>query len=133
MRTEEFERLEAEQGWNPGTTSAEIQNVAVAADKCIKEIFPELDLRGCGCSLCHRLEDEHNKCAQRMECIVEEIREHVAHRTQANVSITIDAADQADFHLPHWAERAKGEASAFQVKTHVVGALMHGHAPRIRN
>jgi hypothetical protein len=150
MRTKELERLEAEQGWNPGTTPHEIQDVAVAADKCIKEIFPELDLRGCRCSLCHRLEDEYNKCAQRMECIAEEIREHVVHRTQERsteyshrkksrdrpdkyVSITIDAADQAYFHLPHWAESDKDEASAFKVKTDVVGALMHHHAPNIRN
>jgi hypothetical protein len=51
-------------------------------------------------------------------------------RPDKYVSITIDAADQADFHLPHWAEHDKDEASAFKVKTHVVGALMHGHAPK---
>jgi hypothetical protein len=44
-------------------------------------------------------------------------------------SITIDAADQSQFHLPHFAEGDKEEAGAYKVKTHVVGALMHGHPP----
>jgi hypothetical protein len=36
------------------------------------------------------------------------------------VSITIDAADQADFHLPHWAESDKYcETSAYKIR-HVV-------------
>jgi hypothetical protein len=44
-------------------------------------------------------------------------------------SITIDAADQSDFHLPHFAEQDKFESSAFKVKTHVVGVLNHGRTP----
>ena len=45
---------------------------------------------------------------------------------QQYASITIDAADQSDFHLP---EADKFTAAAYKVKTPVVGALMHGRAP----
>jgi hypothetical protein len=100
MTTEDFESLEAEQGWNPGMTSAEIQDVAVAVDKLATEIFPELGLHGCRCSLCHRLEDKYNKCAQRMERIAEEIREHIAHRTQARED---QAANQERYAAEFWA------------------------------
>jgi hypothetical protein len=46
-----------------------------------------------------------------------------------HATITIDGADQADFHLPHYAEADKMESSAFKLKTHVVGALIHGRPP----
>ena len=123
MTTEDFERLEAEQGRNTGTTSAEIQDVAVVADEHAKERsafkIPELGLHGCRCSLCHRLEDEYNKCAQRMERIAEELREHIAHVTKAREehaanreryaaefwasgSYKVGGRDSSEYLLPHW-------------------------------
>jgi hypothetical protein len=46
-------------------------------------------------------------------------------------SLCIDAADQSDFHLPHFSERDKRECGAWKVKTHVVAALIHGHPPLV--
>jgi hypothetical protein len=113
--TEDLERLEAEQGWNPGTTSEDIQDVAVAAIASRTKTLPDLDLHGCRCNVCHRLKDEYNKCAQRMERIAEKIHEHTAHRTQereryaaalgALGSYTVRGLDsdwQTPYQLPHY-------------------------------
>jgi nucleotidyltransferase/DNA polymerase involved in DNA repair len=115
MTTEDLERLEVEQGWNPGTTSAGIQDVDVDVSKLATETLPDPDLHKCRCSLCFHLEDEYKKCTQRMERIAEEICEHTAHRTQARERYgaaffasgftTVRGLDfwQTPYQLPHYA------------------------------
>ena len=43
--------------------------------------------------------------------------------------LTIDGADQGDFHLPSWWEQDKRACKMYKLKTHVTGCLVAGRQP----
>ena len=116
MTTGDYESLDSR---GPAMNTVEHNNRDVENEHN-NETLSELQRGQSGqCDICKRLTDDYNQCAQRLQRLAEELREHIAHAAQAKAeacanrerntaefwasgSYTIDGADNQDQKLPHF-------------------------------